>query len=270
MRGEDDAIGQAQDLLDLGRMAMFAYAIGLQVLVCAAKMGASVTRLTGTRHAANGINDHRATLGNPAGAHGGRGGKARCGRIATGAGDQHGFAVGMVGCGGLQVLAKQLGEAESTRLEQLGARVLGGIPCLKDRRVAQTVIGRKIKAGDARCKQRGHLCHGSRMRHGQEDGVAGFKLGRAMRGENQIAHASKARIHRGQRLAGISVGRNGNKFKLGMAEHEANEFGAGISSRADDSNLQRHIRLLVCDLCTDAHFAAVVMKWVETLAPKDA
>ena len=40
MRGEDDAIGQAQDLLDLGRMAMFAYAIGLQVLVCAAKMGA--------------------------------------------------------------------------------------------------------------------------------------------------------------------------------------------------------------------------------------
>ena len=91
-----------------------------------------------------------------------------------------------------------------------------------------------------------------------------------MRGENQIAHASKARIHRGQRLAGIGVGRNGDKFKLGMAEHEANELGSGISSRADDSNLQRHIRLLVCDLCTDAHFAAVVMKWVETLAPKDA
>ena len=91
-----------------------------------------------------------------------------------------------------------------------------------------------------------------------------------MRGENQIAHASKARIHRGQRLAGIGVGRNGDKFKLGMTEHEANELGSGISSRADDSNLQRHIRLLVCDLCTDAHFAAVVMKWVETLAPKDA
>lgn len=148
--------------------------------------------------------------------------------------------------------------------------MLGGIPCLKDGRVAQTVIGRKIKAGDARCKQCGHLCHGSRVRHGQEDGVAGFKLGGVMRGENQIAHASKARIHRGQRLAGIGVGRNGNKFKLGMAEYEANELGSGISSRADDSNLQRHIRLLVCDLCTDAHFAVVVMKWVETLAPKDA
>ena len=91
-----------------------------------------------------------------------------------------------------------------------------------------------------------------------------------MRGENQIAYASKARIHCGQRLAGIGVGRNGNKFKLGMAEYEANELGSGISSRADDSNLQRHIRLLVCDLCTDAHFAAVIMRWVETLAPKDA
>ena len=63
-----------------------------------------------------------------------------------------------------------------------------------------------------------------------------------------------------QRLAGIGVGRNGSKFKLGMTEDEANELGSGISSRADDSNLQRHIRLLVCDLCTDAHFAAVVMK----------
>ena len=148
--------------------------------------------------------------------------------------------------------------------------MLGGIPRLKDGRVVQAVVGRKIEAGHARCKQCGHLCHGSRVRHGQEDGVAGFKLGGVMRGENQIAHASKARIHRGQRLAGIGVGRNGNKFKLGMTEHEANELGSGISSRADDSNLQRHIRLLVCDLCTDAHFAAAVMKWVETLAPKDA
>ena len=148
--------------------------------------------------------------------------------------------------------------------------MLGGIPRLKDRRVAQTVIGRKIKAGDARCKQRGHLCHGSRVRHSKKNRIAALELGGVMRGENQIAHASKARIHRRQRPAGIGVGRNGNKFKLGMTEHEANELGSGISSRADDSNLQRHIRLLVCDLCTDAHFAAVVMKWVETLAPKDA
>ena len=148
--------------------------------------------------------------------------------------------------------------------------MLGGIPRLKDGRVVQAVVGRKIKAGDARCKQRGHLCHGSRVRHGKKNRIAALELGGVMRGENQIAHASKARIHRGQRLAGIGVGRNGNKFKLGMAEHEANELGSGISSRADDSNLQRHIRLLVCDLCTDAHFAAVVMKWVETLAPKDA
>ena len=116
--------------------------------------------------------------------------------------------------------------------------MLGGIPCLKDRRVVQAVVGRKIKAGDARCKQRGHLCHGSRVRHGKKNRIAALKLGGVMRGENQIAHASKARIHRGQRLAGIGVGRNANKFKLGMAEHEANELGSGISSRADDSNLQ--------------------------------
>ena len=61
----------------------------------------------------------------------GAAGKARCGGIATGAGDQHGFAVGMVGCGGLQVLAEQLGQTEGTGLEQLGARMLGGIPSLK-------------------------------------------------------------------------------------------------------------------------------------------
>ena len=260
MRGEDDAIGQAKDLLNLGRVAMLAHAVGLQVLVSAAKMRTSVAGLAGTRHTADGINDHGAALGNPASAHGGRGGKARCGGIATGAGDQHGFAVGMVGCGGLQVLAEQLGQTEGTGLEQLGARMLGGIPSLKNGRVVQTVVGRKIKAGDARCKQRGHLCHGSRVRHGQKDRVAVLELRGIMRRKDKIAYAGEARVHRRQRLAGIGVGRNGSKFKLGMTEDEANELGSGISSRADDSNLQRHIRLLVCDLCTDAHFAAVVMK----------
>ena len=67
MRGEDDAVGQAEYLLDLGRMTMLAHAIGFQVLVRAAKMGAGVAGLTGTRHAANGIDDHGAALGNPAG-----------------------------------------------------------------------------------------------------------------------------------------------------------------------------------------------------------
>ena len=200
-------------------------------------MGAGVAGLTGARHAANGIDNHRTVLGHPARAHGGRGGKARCGGIATGAGDQHGFAVGMVGCGGLQVLAEQLGQTKGTGLEQLGARVLGGIPSLKDRRVVQAIVGRKIKAGDARCKQRGHLCHGSRVRHGQKDRVAVLELGGIMRRKDKIAHAGETRIHRGQRLAGIGIGRDGNKFKLGMAEYEANELGTGISSRADDSNL---------------------------------
>ena len=46
-----------------------------------------------------------------------------------------------------------------------------------------------------------------------------------MRREDKIAHADETRIHRGQRLAGIGVGRDGNKFKLGMAEYEANELG---------------------------------------------
>ena len=146
----------------------------------------------------------------------------------------------------------------------------GGIPRLEHGRIAQTVVGRQIEAGNACGKERGHLCHGSRVRHGKKNRIAALELGGVVRGKNQIAHAGKARIDRRQRPAGIGVGRNGNKFKLGMTEHEANELGAGISSRTDDSNLQRHIRLLVCDLCTDAHFAVVVMKWVETLAPKDA
>ena len=176
----------------------------------------------------------------------------------------------MVGCGGLQVLAEQLGQTEGTGLEQLGARMLGGIPSLKNGRVVQAVVGREVNAGDARCKQRGHLYHGSRVRHGKKNRIAALELRGIMRRKDKIAYAGEARVHRGQRLAGIGVGRNGSKFKLGMTEDEANELGSGISSRADDSNLQRHIRLLVCDLCTDAHFAAVVMKWVETLAPKDA
>ena len=131
MRGKDDAIGQAQDLLDFGRVAMLAHAVCFQILVGAAKMRTSVAGLAGTRHTADGIDNHGAVLGHPARAHGGRGGKARCGGIATGAGDQHGFAVGMVGCGGLQVLAEQLGQTEGTGLEQLGARMLGGIPTSK-------------------------------------------------------------------------------------------------------------------------------------------
>ena len=176
----------------------------------------------------------------------------------------------MIGCSGLQILGEQLGQTEGAGLEQLGARVLGGIPGLKGGRIAQAIVGREVNAGDSRGKQGGHLSHGSRVRHGQKYRVAVLELGGIMRREDKIAYAGEARVHRRQRLAGIGVGRNGDKFKLGMTEHEANELGSGISSRADDSNLQRHIRLLVCDLCTNAHFAAVVMKWVETLAPKDA
>ena len=101
VRSKDNAVGQAQNLLDFGRVTMLTHAVGLQVLIGAAKMGAGVAGLTGARHAANGIDNHGAVLGHPARAHGGRGGKARCGGIATGAGDQHGFAVGMAGSSGL-------------------------------------------------------------------------------------------------------------------------------------------------------------------------
>ena len=113
----------------------------------------------------------------------------------------------------------------------------GGIPRLEHGRIAQTVVGRQIEAGNACGKERGHLCHGSRVRHGKKNRIAALELGGVVRGKKQIAHAGKARIDRRQRLASIGVGRNGDKFKLGMAEHEANELGSGISSRADDSNL---------------------------------
>ena len=79
--------------------------------------------------------------------------------------------------------------------------------------------------------------HGGRVRHGQKDSIAGFKHGSVVRREGKIAYADKAWVYRGQRLAGIGVGRNGSKFKLGMTEDEANELGAGISSRTDNSNL---------------------------------
>ena len=216
---------------------MLAHAVGLQVFVRAAKMRTGVAGLTGTRYTADSVDDHGAALGNPAGAYGRCGGKARCGGIATGAGDQYGLAVGVVGCGGLQILAEQLGQAESAGLEQLGARVLGGIPGLKGGRIAQAIVGREVNAGDARGKQGGHLCHGSRVRHGQKDRVAVLELGGVMRREDKIAYAGEARVHRRQRLPGIGVGRNGGKFKLGMTEDEANKLGAGISSRTDDSNL---------------------------------
>ena len=101
VRSKDDAIGKAQNLLDFWRMAMFSYAIGLQILVRAAKMGAGVALLTGTRHATDGVDDYGAALGHPARTHGRRGSKTRCGGIATGAGDQHGSASGMAGSSGL-------------------------------------------------------------------------------------------------------------------------------------------------------------------------
>ena len=101
MRSKDDAIGQVQDLLNLGRMAMFAYAIGLQVLVRATKMGASVAGLTGARHATNGIDDYGAVLCHPARTHGRSGSEARCGGIAAGASDQNGLSGGMAGSSGL-------------------------------------------------------------------------------------------------------------------------------------------------------------------------
>ena len=101
VRSKDDAVGQAQNLLDFGRMAMLAHAIGLQVLVSATKMGAGVAGLTSTRHATNGIDDYGAVLGHPARTHGRSGRKARCGGIAAGAGDQHGPASGMAGSSGL-------------------------------------------------------------------------------------------------------------------------------------------------------------------------
>ena len=117
MRGEDDAVGQAKYLLDLGRMTMLAHAICLQILVCTAKMRAGVARLTGTRHAADSVDNHGTALGHPARAHGRRGSKARCGGVATGAGNQHGLAVSIIGCGGLQVLAEQLGQTKGAGLE---------------------------------------------------------------------------------------------------------------------------------------------------------
>ena len=115
--------------------------------------------------------------------------------------------------------------------------MLGGIPGLKGGRIAQTIVGREVNAGDSRGKQGGHLCHGSRVRHGQKDRIAVLELGGVMRREDKIAYAGETRIHRRQRLAGIGVGRNDSKFKLGMTEDEANELGTGISSRTDDSNL---------------------------------
>ena len=58
-----------------------------------------------------------------------------------------------------------------------------------------------------------------------------------MRREDKVAHAGKARINGRQRLPSIGVRRNGDKFKLGMAEHEANKLGTGISRSTDNSNL---------------------------------
>ena len=115
--------------------------------------------------------------------------------------------------------------------------MLDGIPGLKGGRIAQAIVGRKVNAGNSRGKQGGHLCHGSCVRHGQKDRVAVLELGGIMRREDKIAYAGEARVHRRQRLASIGVGRNGSKFKLGMTEDEANELGAGISSRTNDSNL---------------------------------
>ncbi|MFR3925738.1 MAG: hypothetical protein ACLTXI_11255 [Collinsella sp.] len=83
---------------------------------------------------------------------------------------------------------------------------------------------------------------------------------------NKIAYASEARVHR-RRLAGIGVGRDGSKFKLRMAEHEANELGAGISA-APTIPTFKDISDSYPHSYANTYLAAVVMKWVETLSPK--
>ena len=203
MRREDDLAGLAEDLLDLGRVAVLANVIGLDVLVRIAEVRLGIAALAGTGDAALGVDDDEA-LG-PTGANGGRGGDGGRRGIAAGAADEGGLARSAEGTGALDILGEELGKAEGARREELGRGVLGAVPLLVDALIRQAIVSGEVDHGHARVKQRGRLSHGSGVRHGEEGEVAALDRRVVVRGEHEVRRPRERGIDVSERSASVGV-----------------------------------------------------------------
>ena len=241
MRREHEAAFQAQDLLDLGRVAVRRHAVRFEVLVGEAEVRARRGLLARARDAGDGIDHHDAVKPHEPGADGGRRRK-RCGRgIAARAGDEHALARCTGACGAREVVREQLGQTEGSTLQQVGGRMRRGVPALVDGRILQAEVGRQV---DHRRTARDQArCHGERrgVRHGQEHEVARVERRVVVRGEGEVGGAGEAGILRDDGHACQLVGRDYAQIEIGMAQREPNQLDAGKAGRSNDACRDRHV-----------------------------
>lgn len=230
-----------EDLLDLGRVAVRAHAIGLQVLVREAEMRARRGLLARARDARDGIDDNGAAWSREAHADCGRRCKRGCCGIAAGAGDERGLAVGAsAGCA-CQIVGKELGQAERRAGQQVACRVGGVVPLLVDGRVLEAEVGREVD--DRRAARHETRRHGERrrVRHGQEHELARGERRVVVRGEGEVGGAGEAGVLRVDARARQLVGRGNRELEVGMAQHEAHQLDARKPRRTHDTRLDGHV-----------------------------
>ena len=107
--------------------------------------------------------------------------------------------------GAIDILAKELGQAEGARGEKLWRGVLGTIPLLVDVLIGQTIISGEIDHGHARVKQRRSLSHGGGVRHGEEGEVAALDRRVVVRGEHEVRRPRERGIDVSERSASVGV-----------------------------------------------------------------
>lgn len=115
MRGEHQAVGNTQDLLDFRRVAMRCHAVSLEILVGEAEMSARRSLLACARHTGNSVYDDWSFVIDKAKTHGRRCSKRGCRGIAAGATDDRPFAFLALLRGGDEIVWEQLGQAEGRR-----------------------------------------------------------------------------------------------------------------------------------------------------------
>ena len=230
-----------EDLLDLGRVAVRAHAIGLQVLVCEAEMRARRGLLARTRDARDGVDDDGAAWSREARADRGRRRERGCRGIAASAGDERELTVGTSGRDADQFVWEELRQAERRAGQQVACRVRGVVPLLVDGRILEAEVGREVD--DRRAARHEARRHGEcrRVRHGQEHELARVERRVVVRGEGEVGGAGEAGVLRIDARARQLVGRGDREFEVGMAQHEAHQLDARKPRRTHDTRLDGHV-----------------------------
>ncbi len=240
MRREDHASLEPEYLLDFGSVPVRGDAVGLEVLVGEAEVGALRGLLAGARDARHGIDHDHAVGRNEPGAHGRGRSEGRGRRIAPGTGHERGRAGGHEPGGLRQAVGEQLGQAERRLRQKLELRVQRVVVALVHGSILQPEVGREVDHRDALVKQHRRMLQGDRVRNRQERHVEVGEVGLAVALEDQVGAAGEDGIRFGDGSAGQGVRRDGRKFETGMLKQDADKLDAGESCASDDSSLVCH------------------------------